>query len=72
MPCRLALTQQQPGDDEPRDDEEDFDADVATAESGYARVVDEARRMAMARIPCTSGRNFRSPGGVPASSPVAV
>ena len=33
-PCRLALTQQQPRDHEPRDHEEDFDADVATAESG--------------------------------------
>src|SRR6516165_6127520 len=28
--------------------------------------------MATARNPCTSGRNFRSPGGVPASSPLAV
>src|ERR1700679_3662689 len=31
-----------------------------------------ASRMAIARIPCTSGRKRRSPGGVPASTPVVV
>ena len=43
MSCRLALAQQQPGDDEPRNDEEDLDTDVAAAEGGYAGVVDESQ-----------------------------
>ena len=42
-PVPLAFSQQQTGDDKPRDDEEDFDADVATAEPGYAGVVDEGQ-----------------------------
>ena len=43
MPSRLALTQKQPGDHEPRDHEEHFDTDVAAAEPGYAGVVDESQ-----------------------------
>ena len=39
----LAFAQQQPSNDEPRDDEEDLDADVASAEPWYACVVHESQ-----------------------------
>ena len=73
-PVHFALAQQQPGDDEPRDDEEDLDADVATAEPGNAGVVDEGQEdgdgaQALhvgAELPVTwRGSRLVAGGGVP-------
>ena len=40
-PARVELAKQQPGDQEPRQHEEDVDADVAAAQAGHTRVVEQ-------------------------------
>src|SRR6516165_4998095 len=42
-PCPIALTQQQPGDDKPRDDEEDVDADVARVNRQASVICDDGK-----------------------------
>ena len=65
VPRPLALAQEQPGDDETRDDEEDFDADVTTAETGYARVVDESQENGDGTHPLHVGSEFPVTGRGP-------
>ena len=64
------LAQQHPGDHEARDDEEDVDADIATGYGGDAAVEQHNEQDRDGpQDPATSGRNFRSSGAVPDSSP---